>query len=142
MEIKDYALGENNTIIWEASKCIHSAECIKRLPRVFNPRRRPWIEVQHASEEDIIRTVKNCPSGALSMKSVQAENNENSSNSIKSSSNKIVISHNGPMLIEGDFEITLGADVLEKKNKMYICRCHQSANKPYCDGTHKKITFE
>jgi CDGSH-type Zn-finger protein len=25
---------------------------------------------------------------------------------------------------------------------IFLCRCGSSANKPYCDGTHKKITFK
>jgi len=33
---------------------------------VFNPRRKPWIELQHADSARIIAQVEQCPSGALS----------------------------------------------------------------------------
>ncbi len=59
---------EDATILWDAEKCIHSAKCVKGLPGVFKPKDRPWIQVENASKEEIIAQVKQCPSGALSMK--------------------------------------------------------------------------
>ncbi len=54
------------TIIWKPALCIHSGICFKGLPEVFDPRRRPWIEADKSSTENIINQVKKCPSGALS----------------------------------------------------------------------------
>ena len=50
---------------------------------------------------------------------------------------------NGPLLIEGKAEITdENGDVNETKGKMVaLCRCGQSANKPFCDGSHQKVGF-
>ncbi|MGC8648705.1 MAG: CDGSH iron-sulfur domain-containing protein [Candidatus Micrarchaeia archaeon] len=31
---------------------------------------------------------------------------------------------------------------IDGKTKFALCRCGHSANKPYCDGTHKKINFQ
>ncbi|MCX2680814.1 (4Fe-4S)-binding protein [Galbibacter sp. EGI 63066] len=59
---------ENLSIVWEAEKCQHSGICIKLLPKVYNPRERPWIKQENATEEEIIKQVKQCPSGALSIK--------------------------------------------------------------------------
>lgn len=49
---------------------------------------------------------------------------------------------NGPMMIEGWFEF-VGADGNKKisGDKCWLCRCGHSANKPFCDGTHKKAGF-
>ena len=49
---------------------------------------------------------------------------------------------NGPLLLNGDFEI-LSADgrSLFRGNKAALCRCGGSSNKPFCDGTHKEIGF-
>jgi uncharacterized Fe-S cluster protein YjdI len=54
------------TVFWEPEKCQHSANCVRGLRAVFDPGRKPWIEMEAGETEDIIRTVKNCPSGALS----------------------------------------------------------------------------
>jgi uncharacterized Fe-S cluster protein YjdI len=54
------------TVVWQPSLCIHSRICFKGLPNVFDPRRRPWIEMDKATTGMIIEQVKKCPSGALS----------------------------------------------------------------------------
>ena len=54
------------TVIWKPALCIHSGICAKGLPGVFDPRRKPWIDVQQADTNAIIEQVKKCPSGALS----------------------------------------------------------------------------
>jgi uncharacterized Fe-S cluster protein YjdI len=54
------------TVVWKPEICIHSAICFKGLPKVFDPRRTPWIETVKAATEQIIEQVKKCPSGALS----------------------------------------------------------------------------
>ena len=50
---------------------------------------------------------------------------------------------NGPLVIEGKAKITdENGDVNETEGKMVaLCRCGQSANKPFCDGSHKKVVF-
>jgi uncharacterized Fe-S cluster protein YjdI len=50
--------------------CIHSAVCVKNLPEVFQPKTSPWVKMDAASSQEIVDTVKKCPSGALSMKTV------------------------------------------------------------------------
>lgn len=64
---KEYSNGEV-TIVWQAAKCTHSGNCVKNLPQVFKPREQPWIRPENASTEQIVSTVKKCPSGALSIK--------------------------------------------------------------------------
>jgi uncharacterized Fe-S cluster protein YjdI len=55
------------TILWQPDKCIHSGICFRGLPDVFNPRRRPWIDMSQAELSLITGQVKKCPSGALSL---------------------------------------------------------------------------
>ena len=59
---------EDVTILWNDTKCTHSAVCAKGLPHVFRPRERPWIQTEHETKEKIVAQVMKCPSGALSMK--------------------------------------------------------------------------
>ncbi|MBY0433905.1 MAG: CDGSH iron-sulfur domain-containing protein [Cyclobacteriaceae bacterium] len=54
---------------------------------------------------------------------------------------KLTINNNGPIKVEGDFEIvdTLGkAYGLQGRTIVSLCRCGLSANKPFCDGSHKE----
>ena len=59
-------------------------------------------------------------------------------------STKISVVNNGPIRIEGDFEIldpTGAAFGLAGRTVISLCRCGQSANKPFCDGTHARQGF-
>ncbi|HCN04065.1 MAG TPA: (4Fe-4S)-binding protein [Bacteroidetes bacterium] len=64
--IKHYSNGEV-TIVWKPDLCIHSANCFRNLPEVFDPRVKPWIQPENADSERIIAVVRACPSGALSL---------------------------------------------------------------------------
>jgi 3-phenylpropionate/trans-cinnamate dioxygenase ferredoxin subunit len=51
---------------------------------------------------------------------------------------------NGPYEVSGGVEL-LEADGTPKatnEDPIYLCRCGRSANKPFCDGTHRKVGFE
>ncbi len=65
--IKEYSNGEI-TVVWQPAKCQYSHNCKNNLPMVFKPEERPWVKINNASSEEIIATVKKCPSGALSIK--------------------------------------------------------------------------
>ena len=55
---------------------------------------------------------------------------------------KVTPTHNGPLKVEGSLEIVSGTGkTLAKTSKVWLCRCGHSSNKPFCDGTHKKIGF-
>ena len=59
-------------------------------------------------------------------------------------STKITCMNNGPIRIEGDFEILdpTGATFgLAGRTVISLCRCGQSANKPFCDGSHNRTGF-
>jgi uncharacterized Fe-S cluster protein YjdI len=53
------------SVFWRPERCRHSGICARGLPAVFNPRRRPWIELEHADTDTIVAQVERCPSGAL-----------------------------------------------------------------------------
>lgn len=57
------------------------------------------------------------------------------------SKTKLTINSNGSVKIEGDFEIVDGkgqAYDLQGRTVVSLCRCGHSANKPFCDGSHKE----
>lgn len=49
----------------------------------------------------------------------------------------------GPLVLTGEIEI-LSADgaVLARHTETALCRCGQSATKPYCDGSHERACFQ
>ena len=53
------------TIEWRPSLCQHSGRCVAGLPDVFQPKRRPWIEIGATSADAVEQSVARCPSGAL-----------------------------------------------------------------------------
>jgi CDGSH-type Zn-finger protein len=62
----------------------------------------------------------------------------------KMASTKITVNHNGSIRIEGDFEIVDPEGKpfgLAGRSVISLCRCGHSANKPFCDGSHKTSGF-
>jgi len=60
-------------------------------------------------------------------------------------SSTVTVKTNGPLRIEGDFKIVDmagNAFDLAGRTGVSLCRCGQSANKPFCDGTHGKVGFQ
>ena len=58
---------------------------------------------------------------------------------------KIIIRDNGSIGVEGDFTITDMAGNpfdLGGRDKIGLCRCGASENKPFCDGAHRKVGFQ
>lgn len=56
---------------------------------------------------------------------------------------RITVLSDGPLEVRGTATVTRLADEtkLEAADPAYLCRCGQSANKPFCDGAHKKAGF-
>ena len=55
----------------------------------------------------------------------------------------ISIRDNGPILIRGGAAVSDGeGKAWEAKDVIALCRCGQSSNKPFCDGTHTTCGFE
>lgn len=65
MSEKEYKNGQL-TVIWKSERCAHAGICVKMLPKVYNPKERPWIKAENASIEELKNQINHCPSGALS----------------------------------------------------------------------------
>ena len=134
---KEYSNGEV-TVVWEAKKCIHSGICVKGLPKVFRPQMRPWVSINEGSTEDIINQVTQCPSGALNYYMNGPANDKTASIEAK-----VELLKDGPLLVHGIIKVIGSDGSAEVKDKTTaFCRCGASNNKPYCDGTHRKVEFK
>lgn len=56
----------------------------------------------------------------------------------------ITVKANGPYIVKGDIELfdTAGNPFPKSENGYALCRCDQSGNKPFCDGTHGKVGYQ
>ena len=68
MKTLDYTNGDI-TILWKPEVCTHAGVCVRTLPKVYNPKARPWLTIKNASSEELVNQISLCPSGALSIKS-------------------------------------------------------------------------
>jgi uncharacterized Fe-S cluster protein YjdI len=126
------------TIVWKSSMCIHSRNCFNGLGQVFNPAERPWIKPENAKTETLMSQINKCPSGALSY----YKNDEAKTENIEVET-IAEVSENGPLLLYGNITVKHNNGTVEQKNKVTaFCKCGASNNKPYCDGTHRKIDFK
>jgi uncharacterized Fe-S cluster protein YjdI len=131
---------ENLTVIWQPDLCIHSRECFKGLPEVFNPANRPWVNMDAEPVDRIMSQVDKCPSGALSY---EMNPEETETDNTMEQPPLIDVSENGPILISGPANLKYkGNQELKDSKIIALCRCGLSSRKPYCDGSHKREGFK
>lgn len=140
MTQKEYSNGEV-TIIWKPDLCIHSKNCFRGLPEVFDPGKRPWVNASGADTKQIVDQVKHCPSGALSY----VMNNEKANEMTNRASDEqiVEVADKGPLMVYGNIKVKFPDGREETKQRVTaFCRCGSSGNKPFCDGTHSKVGFQ
>ena len=55
---------------------------------------------------------------------------------------RFIVTEGGPLKVSGPFQISDPDGVLiSREEPVYLCRCGHSSDKPFCDGTHKRISF-
>lgn len=133
MATKQYT-NDKVTVKWQSDLCIHSEKCFHGLPKVFDPNQRPWVNIEGATADDIIAQVHKCPSGALSI----------TDDNLTSAAHEVIAETiaNGPLMVYGNMKVKhAGGETVKNSKVTAFCRCGASENKPYCDGSHKKIDF-
>lgn len=135
---KEYSNGEV-TITWEPHKCIHSGNCVRGLPGVFDINKKPWINAEGAASSAIVNQIKACPSGALGY----YMQDEKATDDLITEEQIVEVIPNGPLMVYGNVKVKMPDGGEQSKSKVTaFCRCGGSKNKPFCDGTHKKIDFK
>ena len=124
-------------VYWEPHLCIHSANCLVMNPRVFDSMRRPWIDLSQADADEVAEAVMACPSGALHFKRLDGGAEEGTDGTTR-----LYARRDGPIWVRGPVRIIDAEGTLIREDtRVALCRCGESANKPFCDNTHKKIGF-
>jgi rubredoxin/uncharacterized Fe-S cluster protein YjdI len=70
--IRHYSNGEI-TVIWKPALCNHNGNCWKSLKKVFDPERRPWVDINAAESATIVKVVDQCPTKALTWEPAKKE---------------------------------------------------------------------
>lgn len=128
------AKGKNLLLRFEATRCIHSRQCVLGAPDVFLANvKGPWIHPDAMRTEDLVAVAHECPSGAITYERTDGGPQEQAP-----SVNVARVRENGPYAINAAMEIAGG----EKCLRATLCRCGASKNKPFCDSSHHAINFE
>jgi len=123
-------------VTWEPRLCIHVRNCV-RLNSVFDPDARPWVNVDGADPEEIASAVLTCPTGALHFRRLDGGAQEQASERVTVNARP-----DGPLFVRGHVEVVDGdGHVIREDTRVALCRCGGSANKPFCDGSHRRIGF-
>jgi len=129
--------GKQVTIHDNRALCAHAGLCTDGLKTVFRMKQEPWIDADGAALEDIIATVKKCPSGALSYSIDAVEQGDPDREPM------VTVTDDGPYSVTGGIELA-GVEFGEGASREHytLCRCGASKNKPFCDGSHWRVGFK
>lgn len=116
----------------DIERCIHSRNCVSSRPDVFVPNvQGPWLHPELASAEELLALARNCPSGAIQVRPLSEGIGEEPPERAV-----IRLCENGPYAVHGMYSIAGRSEL-----RATLCRCGNSARKPYCDGSHVKAAF-
>ncbi len=123
--------GTDIEIAFDLKRCIHARNCFLKLPEVFDPGRRPWVDPDAVPAEEIAAMIRTCPSGALTFRRLDGGVDERATRV-----NRVQVLENGPLAIQGDLDVAG-----EPMQRATLCRCGKTGNAPFCDYSHVKAAF-
>ncbi|MFZ4670152.1 MAG: (4Fe-4S)-binding protein [Microthrixaceae bacterium] len=151
MPQKDYT-ADGIVIHWDSDRCIHSANCLNALPAVFDTAARPWIQPGEASADQLAAAVDQCPSRGLTYTRTDGGADgpgariESAASGAETSDGEAAVTIHvkpaGPLAVTGPVQVVdAEGRVVASGERVFLCRCGQSARKPTCDGSHKRTGF-
>jgi CDGSH-type Zn-finger protein len=127
--------GREITIVDDFSLCAHAGECVDGAPETFFTKGSKGRESHpdQSSAEQIIATIRRCPSGSLLYKLRGKLVHEYFAEPA------IRVEKDGPLHVQ---QMKLAGEARPATEDHYtLCRCGASQNKPFCDGMHAKTNF-
>ncbi|MDQ6837771.1 MAG: (4Fe-4S)-binding protein [Actinomycetota bacterium] len=132
------------TIFDNRGICQHSGRCTDRLATVFRAGTDPFVAPSGGRADEIIRAVRDCPSGALSYAVAGREARDDID---RTRQPVIEVTRDGPYRITGSIPLRSaegGAEPRAQGSSLEhyaLCRCGHSQNKPFCSGMHWYVGF-
>ncbi len=127
-------VGEGMVITDDVSICSRAGFCRTRATSV-------WELIGSSADPEVRERLRgmisNCPSGRLEQQpSVVAPAEE------PAFEPSIAVTRNGPLWVRGGITVEAAdGSTYEVRNRVTLCRCGHSANKPFCDGSHNDVGF-
>ena len=115
------------TVFYDRGRCRHYAECVRGLPQVFDPTRRPWIRADLADAQAVAEVVRRCPTGALHYRLWAGDPEE------PARPTTIARDPAGPLLVRGDLHLDT-PDGARDETRAALCGCGQTSTQLFCDG--------
>jgi CDGSH-type Zn-finger protein len=142
-EVADRAPRSTRATVWagdgvvmtdDFSLCTHAGYCGDRFTRV-------WEMIDETADpvirERLQRMVSLCPSGRLAYAPAEGEPDVE-----PAFEPHVALCRDGPILVRGGIAVeSEDGQSYEVRNRVTLCRCGHSSNKPFCDGTHGRIRF-
>jgi CDGSH-type Zn-finger protein/truncated hemoglobin YjbI len=143
---RDTYAGQQLTVFDNRGICQHSGFCTDRLAAVFRSGTEPFVAPSGGRMDEIIRVVRDCPSGALSyaIDGIEARDQVDRNHAREPG---IEVTKDGPYRVTGKIPITNADGNPEARNEgsslehYALCRCGHSQNKPFCSGMHWYVGF-
>jgi CDGSH-type Zn-finger protein/truncated hemoglobin YjbI len=143
---RDSYTGQQVTIFDNRGTCQHSGLCTDRLTTVFRAGGEPFVAPSGGRMDEIVRAVRDCPSGALSY-AVDEQEARGDVDYHGRRDPAIEVTRDGPYRVTGGITLS-GADGAEparnagaSREHYALCRCGHSQNKPFCSGMHWYVRF-
>jgi CDGSH-type Zn-finger protein/truncated hemoglobin YjbI len=143
---RDTYPGEQVTVFDNRGICQHSGFCTDRLPTAFRTNAEPFVAASGGRLDEIVRAVRDCPSGALSL-AFDGEESRDLTDWHGTRERGIAITQDGPYRVTGGIALT-GPDGADEpraagssREHFALCRCGHSQNKPFCSGMHWYVGF-
>ena len=143
---RDTYPGEQVTIFDNRGICQHSGLCTDRAATAFRTSQEPFVAPSGARMDELVRAVRDCPSGALSLAFDNVEARDLTDwHGVREQA--VEITQDGPYRVTGGLPLvdSSGADVPRaagsSREHYALCRCGHSQNKPFCSGMHWYIGF-
>ena len=123
----------------DGSQCMHAAFCVGRIERI------PAM-LQGAEDSDVrarvIALIDRCPSGSYTYSLEEDGPDIEADLPVAIAVTEEERSLAGALWVTGGVPVTRSdGQPFETRNRVTLCRCGHSANKPLCDGTHRQIDF-
>ena len=115
------------TVFYDRVRCLHFAECVRGLPQVFDVKKRPWIQPDNASAEEVAEVVRRCPSGALHYRLEEGPPEE------PERPTRVEMVTNGPINLRGELSIEVPGGGRMREVRASLCRCGLTESEPLCD---------